>query len=623
MPPGSSNTISLSRKRKVTTACTNCQNLRIKCAGQQDQPCANCVDTKVECVRNPSQDGRSKIPIRQRLKSLEEDQDLFLRLLRTLRHDNQQVDSLLEYIVDEKPSLDEIRQYMDRYFPPQDLERSLDLLELDEEGGSDHPASVSAHRALNIARLCDIPPYSGPACPWTTVTDDNELVSHLISLYFTWNHLFFNCIERDLFLRDLNSGNVNSPFCSPFLVNAILAGACWYSSYPETCAVPGDITTKGQHFWGEARRLLDAQGGKITLPTVQGMAIMFPASCVMGKDEVGWLYAVQTSNAIPVLRAYLEDPSNNDLHREVTSAMVDQLEISWFNAAIARCFGLRREPPMGVPQCSRLPVHEKTDETWFPYPRQVEPAPAIHRNCVLNHAVALGEIIWHLCGGLYAGGQDGQIPGADIGQIVSKAYEDLLRWRENVPACIEYDEESLPDVLSLHMDYHTIIMTALSYLKTSIPNTDTDVEMQGRLASMKERCIASAHAINRLVTMYKNRWGYGYPAVHNFQHFYAALFVLMEDLNNSASHDAFLSIANTFARMAGRWLYTRGMFRHVQIATLQGKETLSPAVARLFEMFERRLWRLEDRRSFSNAYPGFAAVLQQEGDDSLDIVENG
>lgn len=54
----------------------------------------------------------------------------------------------------------------------------------------------------------------------------------------------------------------------------------------------------------------------------------------MGKDEVGWLYAVQTSNAIPVLRAYLEDPSNTDLHREVTLSMIDQLEISWFNAAM-------------------------------------------------------------------------------------------------------------------------------------------------------------------------------------------------------------------------------------------------------------------------------------------------
>jgi hypothetical protein len=190
----------------------------------------------------------------------------------------------------------------------------------------------------------------------------------------------------------------------------------------------------------------------------------------MGKDEVGWLYAVQTSNAIPVLRAYLEDPSNTDLHREVTSSMVDQFEIAWFNATMyspsqtlctwrsrqyvnhpnsARCFWLRREPVMNVPRCARLPVHEKTDETWFPYPQQVEPVPTIHRNCVLNHALGLGEIVWHLCVGLYSGGQGGRVPGADIEQIVSKAYEDLLRWRENVPACIEYDENSFPDLLSL------------------------------------------------------------------------------------------------------------------------------------------------------------------------------
>ncbi|KAL3437457.1 hypothetical protein BDV09DRAFT_183345 [Aspergillus tetrazonus] len=527
MPPGSSNAVSLPRKRKVTTACTNCQILRIKCAGQQNQPCVNCIDTN--------------IPIRQRLRSLEEDQDLFLRLLRTLRHDNQQVDSLLKYIVDEKPSLNEIRQYMDRHFLPEDLERTFDLLEMDdEEGGSDHPATMSAHRALSISRLCDIPLYAGPACQpkfW----------------------------------------NVHSPLCSPFLVIAILADACWYSSYPETCAVPGDVTTKCQHFWREARRLFDAQEDKLTLPTVQGMAIMFPTSCVMGKDEVGWLYAVQTSNAIPVLRAYLEDPSNTDLHREVTLSMVDQLEISWFNAAIARCFGLRREPLVDVPRCARLPVHEKIDETWFPYPQQGEPVPAIHRNCVLNHAVELGKIIWHLCGGLYSSRQDGRVP-ADIEQIVSKAYEDLLRWRKNVPACIEYDEDSLPDALSLHMDYQTFIITALSYLETSTLNTDSDVATQGSIASAQDRCIASAHAINRLVTMYKNRWSYGYQAVHNFQHFYAALFILMEDLNSPASHDAFLSIANTFALTAGRWLFTRGMFRHIQIATVQGNETLSPAI---------------------------------------------
>jgi hypothetical protein len=173
------------------------------------------------------------------------------------------------------------------------------------------------------------------------------------------------------------------------------------------------------------------------------------------------------------------------------------------------------------------------------------------------------------------------------------------------------------------MDYHTTIITALSYPKKPIQNTDADVAPQGSIASVQERCIASAHAINRLVTLYKDRWGHGYQAVHNFQHFYAALFILMDDLNNPASHDAFISIANTFVLTTGRWLFTRGMFRYVQIAAVQGNETLSPAISRLFGKFERRLWRPEDRRRFGNVYPGFAAVLQQQGDGAMDILENG
>ncbi|KAL6234364.1 hypothetical protein BDW75DRAFT_251532 [Aspergillus navahoensis] len=600
MPLGSSSTISLPRRTKVTHACTNCQALKIKCGGKQDQRCSNCVKTNVECVRNPSRDRRRKASIRQRVEVLEDDQALFFRLLLTLRHDNQHVDGLLDYIVHEKPSLSQIKQYMDFHFKPQRLDKTPELLEkYNEAGGSGLPATTSAHRALNIARLCDIPPYRGPAYPWTTVTTDDGFVSHLISLYFTWNHSFSNWIGRDLFLRDLNSGNVNSPFCSPFLVNAILADACWYSSYPESCAVSGDVTTKGRHFWEEARRLLHAEDGKITLPTVQGVAIMSPASCVMGDDGRWRRYAAKVFNAIPVLRAYLEDPFNTHFHGEVTSAMLDHLELGWFNAAIAGCFGLPRDPLVGIPRCARLPVHQKPDETWFPYPLHVDPVPAVHRNCVLNHTVGLGEVIWHFYDGIYTIGQHGRPPGVGIVQVVSKAYEDLLCWRESIPACIEHNENSVPDVLSLHMHYHSFIITALSYPKTSIPNTITDKDTQPSISFARAKCIASAHAISILVTIYTARWGHEYQSVHDFQYFYAALFVLREDLNNPASHDAFLNIANNFVFAAGRWLIIRGMFRHVQVATP------------------------EDRKRFGSAYPGFVAVLQQQGDAAMDEFESG
>lgn len=170
---------------------------------------------------------RQKRPLKRRVDSLEEDQKLFIRLLRTLRHRNDHVDGLLDYVRDKKPSLDQIKQYMDQHLPQRELEKTPELLEV-HRGLAARPTG----RALSLARLCDIPPYSGPAKPWTAVTNDDQFVSHLISIYFTWSCLGFNFIDRDLFLQDFNSGDVNSLYCSPFLVNAVLADACVSSSQP-------------------------------------------------------------------------------------------------------------------------------------------------------------------------------------------------------------------------------------------------------------------------------------------------------------------------------------------------------------------------------------------------------
>jgi hypothetical protein len=79
---------------------------------------------------------------------------------------------------------------------------------------------------MDIKSLSDIPLYEVPAHPWTEVTSDASFVSHLISLYFTWQHPGLNWIDRDLFLRDMRSKKLGSKFCSPLLVNSILAVAC-------------------------------------------------------------------------------------------------------------------------------------------------------------------------------------------------------------------------------------------------------------------------------------------------------------------------------------------------------------------------------------------------------------
>lgn len=49
---------------------------------------------------------------------------------------------------------------------------------------------------MDIHFLCDEAPCQVRAAPWTTVTQDDDLVSHLVSLYFTWDYPFYSFLDR-------------------------------------------------------------------------------------------------------------------------------------------------------------------------------------------------------------------------------------------------------------------------------------------------------------------------------------------------------------------------------------------------------------------------------------------
>ena len=87
-------------------------------------------------------------------------------------------------------------------------------------------------KVMDIHYLCDEAPCKVPAKPWTNVTEDDDLVSHLVSLYFTWDYPFWTFLDRDVFLRHMARGDLESEFCSPFLVNAVLANACVSAPVP-------------------------------------------------------------------------------------------------------------------------------------------------------------------------------------------------------------------------------------------------------------------------------------------------------------------------------------------------------------------------------------------------------
>ncbi|KAL4986566.1 hypothetical protein BDW68DRAFT_178688 [Aspergillus falconensis] len=108
------------------------------------------------------------------------------------------------------------------------------------------------------------------------------------------------------------------------------------------------------------------------------------------------------------------------------------------------------------------------------------------------------------------------------------------------------------------------------------------IPSRSTLSPTCSRCITAARAANGLARIYQDRWTFDRQESSDLQSLYVALFILMDNLYSPSSHDAFLNLAKIPAFAGARWLLTKGMFRKVQIATIQGKDTISLAIKKLF-----------------------------------------
>lgn len=101
--------------------------------------------------------------------------------------DNLKSPAVLNLIRSNAP-LEEIRQFLGS--DPQPASGPSD--------DSETPAKIqrpASKKYLDVKSLTDVPLYEVPAQPWTSVTNDDSFVSHLVSLYFTWQHPVLNWID--------------------------------------------------------------------------------------------------------------------------------------------------------------------------------------------------------------------------------------------------------------------------------------------------------------------------------------------------------------------------------------------------------------------------------------------
>ncbi|EAW17420.1 Zn(II)2Cys6 transcription factor domain-containing protein [Aspergillus fischeri NRRL 181] len=74
---------SIRTRRNASLSCSACRLRKTKCQG--GPPCENCVKYKTECRREEDKDGRRQTSLKRKLIELEKDRHLLVRLLETIR----------------------------------------------------------------------------------------------------------------------------------------------------------------------------------------------------------------------------------------------------------------------------------------------------------------------------------------------------------------------------------------------------------------------------------------------------------------------------------------------------------------------------------------------------------
>lgn len=171
-------------------------------------------------------DMRRKIAMDRKVAKLEKVADTLTRLINALRDSESRRVSQLLNLIRSNASFDELQLFLEQQFSHYELESTPELRDIQSQLSQTTDLAPLGWRYLRVDRLADDPVYKVPAKPWTAVTDDSELVSHLVSLWLTWTYPWFNWLDADCLIKHMQEGKLNSRFCSPFLVNAILAEAC-------------------------------------------------------------------------------------------------------------------------------------------------------------------------------------------------------------------------------------------------------------------------------------------------------------------------------------------------------------------------------------------------------------
>ncbi|KAI1465756.1 fungal-specific transcription factor domain-containing protein [Daldinia caldariorum] len=536
------------KRRCVSTACIACRRRKSKCDGALPS-CAACASVYgTECVYDPNSDHRRKGVYREKIDSmkarnstlqilieaiLNADEDDVLEVVKRIRTCDS-LDAVAESILKQEEfgsvGIDEEDQIETDYTTDMPIEGERDLArkmgELRLENGSTrfiggtshlihwdiHGAPNPEYESRNTVGAADIDPITS----WSDVTKDPEVVRHLLDMYFNWHYPYFTTLSRTLFYRDFLRGRSNIlpnkvAYCSPLLVNAMLALGCHFTDAACAFGTNGDSWTKGDHFFAEAKRLIvdNDEYEKPRLTTVQALALMSVREAGCGREAKGWVYSGMSFRMAQDLGLNLDIGGIKSDNENLDEQEIDARRVTFWGCFLFdKCWSnyLGRLPQLpknsySVPKYDVFP--DEDAEPWCPYTDsgfdESVKQPSRTRTIGLQLS-KLCEISSDLLLFFYHPNHIGRSSGKSVElKKLSELHRRLEDWRKELPKELEPKEGQLPNVILMHMFFHLqYIHLFRPFLKYSPATSPLPPHV-----SPRRICTANAGAISKLMRLYK------------------------------------------------------------------------------------------------------------------------
>ncbi|KAF2461460.1 hypothetical protein BDY21DRAFT_86949 [Lineolata rhizophorae] len=359
---------------------------------------------------------------------------------------------------------------------------------------------VPGSAAVEDSKAADHPTVYLPyicvsAAPWTNITNDDEFVSHAISLFLTWDHPWYNCIERSSFLGAMGEARLldskvmpESEFCSPSLVNAIIALGCLHSRHPTAFETSGNAKTRGRHFLKLADELLEHEilHRKPKIATLSSMFLNLTAHGIHGEPVFGTEKFEEFYRIYDDLR--LGDPHTLPpdyyINRDVRARFDAISEITWglYCQDVSHSITGGHPPRLNRPQIAQTFAFKANgksshyddstmeadgcimydpNDTWWPYPHPGIPEPSRVKEC-LKAKCDLSNLVQDMWDCIdspespawlkHDSGEPGKV------QRAMDIFDKLKLWKTKLPEPLAPGGSTLPHVMLLRGYYDTVVI---------------------------------------------------------------------------------------------------------------------------------------------------------------------